>query len=299
MSRSNFRGAPALAVLAAASALITLAQPAQAGEARRVMPMPQARAALAAQAQAQAAGGPVNYYGGPVIGNVKVVSVMWGTGVSSTISKAIPGFSQALVNSSFVDQMSQYDTTGPGINGMPGTQQHIARGSYLGQKVITPKNTAKTLTDADIQTELLYQISSGSLPPHDLNTFYMIYFPSAVKIKLDGSTSCLGFGAYHSAVYSQVNDANVFYSVEPDCRMGLGNITVAASHEFVEAMTDAIPTPGSSPAYPQAWNNSTGYEVGDLCSGSGKLTAGSKSWTVTQYWLNSKAACSTGNYTSP
>ena len=56
---------------------------------------------------------------------------------------------------------------------------------------------------------------------------------------------------------------------------------------------------GSSPAYPQAWNNSTGYEVADLCSTSGKLSAGTKSWTVTQYYLNTTAACSKGNYTSP
>jgi hypothetical protein len=261
------------------------------------MPMPEARAALAARAQA--AGGPENYYGGSVFGNVKVVSVMWGTGVSTTISKAIPGFTAALVNSTFVDRMSQYDTFLTGVNGQPGTNQHIARGSYLGQTVITPKNTSKKLTDADIQNELLYQVAAGKLPPNDLNTLYMVYFPASVKIKLDGSTSCLGFGAYHEAVFDQVNAGNLFYSVEPDCHLGLANITTAASHEFAEAMTDNIPTPGSSPAYPQAWNTSTGYEVADLCSTSGKLTAGAKSWTVTQFWNNAAGQCSTGNYTSP
>jgi len=265
-----------------------------------VMPMPEQREALAAQAQAGAATTTELYYGGSVFSNVKVVSVMWGSNVSSTISKAIPGFSKALVNSTFVDQMAQYDTVGiTGVNGQPGTNQQIKRGTYLGQKVITPKNTNKTLSDTDIQNELLYQISAGALPANDLNTLYMIYFPSSIKITLDGSTSCVGFGAYHEAVYSQVNANNVFYSVEPDCRLGLTNITIAASHEFVEAMTDNIPTPGSNPAYPQAWNTSTGYEVADLCSGSGKLTSGTKSWTVTQYFLNSTHACSKGNYVSP
>jgi hypothetical protein len=60
-----------------------------------------------------------------------------------------------------------------------------------------------------------------------------------------------------------------------------------------------IPTPGSNPAFPQAWNNASGYEVADLCGGSGQLTKGAKSWTVTQYYVNSLGRCSTGNYTSP
>ncbi len=287
------RFAPVLA----AALLAATATPAALAGTPHAMPLPEARADLAARAQA--AGGPLNYYGGSVFGNVKVASVMWGTGVSTKISNAIPGFSAALVNSTFVDAMSQYDTFLTGINGQPGTNQHIARGTYLGQTVITPHNTARTLTDVDIQNELLLQIQGGHLPPADLNTLYMIYFPANIRIKLDGSTSCVGFGAYHSSVYAQVNAANVFYTVEPDCKSGLANITIAASHEFVEAMTDNIPTPGSNPAYPQAWNNATGYEAADLCGGSGKLTKGAKSWTVTQYWLNTTGRCSTGNYTSP
>jgi hypothetical protein len=284
---------------ALAAAALAAALPAHAAKigSYHVFPMPDQRVALAGLAQA--AGGPELYYGGSVFSNVKVVSVMWSTSVSSTIKNAIPGFSAALVNSTYVDQMSQYDTFLTGVNGQPGTNQHIARGTYLGQKVITPQNTATKLTDAQVQAELQYQISIGALPPADLNTLYMIYFPRKITITLDGSRSCVSFGAYHEAVYSQINAANVFYSVEPDCGLGLSNITVAASHEFAEAMTDNIPTPGSSPAYPQAWNNSTGYEVGDLCSTNGKLTAGTKSWTVTQFWSNTKNACSTGNYTSP
>ena len=283
--------------------LVAAALPAHAAKIgnHHVMPMPDAREALAAKAQdaATAATGQEKYYGGTVFTNVKVVSVMWNKKVSTTISSAIPDFSKALVNSTYIDQMSQYDTNLTAVNGMPGTNQHIGRGTYLGQFVLVPKNTNKTLTDADIQAELNYQIAQGKLPANDLNTLYMIYFPSNIKIKLDGSTSCVAFGAYHEATFSQINPSNVFYSVEPDCGLGLTNITIAASHEFAEAVTDNIPTPGSSPAYPQSWNNTTGYEVADLCSTSGKLSAGSKSWTVTQYYLNTTAACSKGNYTSP
>lgn len=290
-SRPSLPGALAAAALAVASLA------AHAGSAHHVFPMPDQRDAVARTALA--AGGPVNYYGGSVFSHVKVVSVMWGANVSSKVRNAVPAFSKALVNSTYVDQMAEYDTDLTAINGLPGTNQHISRGSYLGQVQITPQNTSKKLTDTDIQNELLYQIGAGTLPANDADTLYMVYFPAGITIKLDGSTSCVGFGAYHSAVYSQPNAANVFYTVEPDCRLGLSNITVAASHEFVEAMTDNIPTPGSSPAYPQAWNNATGYEVADLCSTNGKLVAGTKSWSVNQFFLNSTQACSKADYTSP
>jgi hypothetical protein len=46
-------------------------------------------------------------------------------------------------------------------------------------------------------------------------------------------------------------------------------------------------------------NTIDGYEIGDLCSGGGQLTAGSKKYSVTQYFLNTTGACSTANYTSP
>ena len=80
---------------------------------------------------------------------------------------------------------------------------------------------------------------------------------------------------------------------------GASSAPSAASHEFVEATTDNIPTPGSNPAFPQAWNDANGFEVADICGGSGTLTRGSKSYTVTQFFLNSTNSCSTGNYTSP
>ena len=129
---------------------------------------------------------------------------------------------------------------------------------------------------------------------------YMIYFPSDITINLDGLISCQDFGAYHFSTSTRARAKNIFYAVEPDCNAGFGFITYAASHEFAEATTDNIPTPGTNPAYPQAWNTSNGYEIGDLCEGyTGTLTDSTTSYEVTQVYLNSTAACSTGNYTSP
>lgn len=241
------------------------------------------------------------YYGGPVIANVKIVAVMWGPTVRKTTSRGLSAYFKAMVNSTYIDQLSQYSTVGiTGVNGKPGTNQTITRGTYTGKFVITPTNTAKTLTDAQVQAELMAQITGGHLPAADLNTLYMIYFPSGITITLGGSRSCLSFGAYHEAVSSTVTPNNIFYGVMPDCGGGFASVTNVSSHEFAEAISDAIPTPGSHPAFPQAWNDANGNEIGDLCQGhNATLTAAGQTYTVQEIFTNSTNACATGNFTSP
>jgi len=247
--------------------------------------------------------GEMEYFGGIVFSSVEVVSVMWGPNVNSTTVAEIPDFSAAIVNSTFIDQLGEYSTVGlRGVNGHKGSNQTIARGTFYGQVQITPHNKSNNLSDTDIHHELAWQIEHGYLPPQGPNMLYMIYFPTNITITLDGLVSCQDFGAYHYATNTHERSTTIkFYSVEPDCSAGFGYITYAASHEFAEATTDNIPTPGTNPAFPQAWNTSDGYEIGDLCEGdTGTLTDDTTSYEVTQVWLNiPNNACSTGNYTSP
>ncbi|MBV8977090.1 MAG: hypothetical protein JOZ13_06895 [Alphaproteobacteria bacterium] len=297
-----FASVRTLAVSAALAGLALCAVPAQAFVYGGYHIMPTKSYAAKMAKLGHTPSGPMNYYGGSVFSSSKLVSVMWGSGVNSTIVSTIPGFSGAIVDSTYVDQMGEYSTKGVvTINGHKGTKQTITRGSYLGQVVITPKNQNTTLDDTDIQAEIKHQINIGALPPRDPNTLYQIYFPRDITITLDGLTSCVDFGAYHFATIDTAisKKKNIFYAVEPDCGSGISSITFAASHEFAEATTDNVPTPGSNPDFPQAWNDSAGFEVGDKCSGHGTLTATGGSWIVTQYYLNSKNGCSTGNYTSP
>jgi hypothetical protein len=240
------------------------------------------------------------YYAGPVISSVKLAVVFWGAGVPKTTTTRIGPFFSALVNSTYVDQLAQYDTHITGVNGKKGTDQSIVRGSYLGAFRITPADTAKTLTDAAVQKEVKAQITAGALPAADTDTLYMIYFPSNITITLDGMTSCVDFGAYHEARYGKITDKNIFYGVVPECGGGFSAITFASSHEFAEAVSDAIPTPGSHPKYPQAWNTSDGYEIADLCEGdSTTLTAAGKTYVITEVFDNARNACATGKFTSP
>lgn len=246
--------------------------------------------------------GPMYYYGGSVFSNVRVVTVIWGDQVNQQTIDKMPIFSADIVNSTYVDQMAEYGTVHhKGVNGHGSTRQRIHRGTYFEQVQITPKHNGQQITDADIRRELSLQIANGVLPPNDLDTLYMIYFPSGVTIDLNGLISCQDFGAYHFAKKTGgLRANNLFYTVEPECNSGFDYLTFAASHEFAEATTDNIPTPGSVPNFPQAWNDVHGAEVGDLCSGfQGSLTDGVNTFEVTQYYLNSTRACSTGNYQSP
>ena len=239
------------------------------------------------------------YYGGPVISQVKVVAVMWGAGVNAGVQAGIAGFFTAATNSTWFDTMAQFATNLKGVNGHKGTNQTIGRGTFESLVTIKPHDKSTNLSNKAVQKELVKQIDAHILPTADANTVYMIYFPPGITITLGGLQSCSSFGAYHEG-FTSAKDGSVFYGVMPDCGFSFSDFTSVSSHELAEATTDAFPTPGSHPHYPQAWNTSDGYEIGDLCEGlDGTLQAGSTSYTVQQLYSNTIANCTSGNYTSP
>ena len=245
--------------------------------------------------------GEMLYFGGTVFSKVDVVSVIWGPNVNTQTVQGMPGFLKAIVNSTYLDQLGEYSTKGKkSVNKHKGSDQTIVRGTFSGQVQITPKHQQTTLTNKDIARELAYQIAQGNLPAQTPNTLYMIYFPSGVTIQAFGIFSCQEFGAYHFASFKRQNKNNIFYGVMPDCGYSFDQHTIISSHEFSEATTDNIPTPGSHPRFPQAWNNAGGSEIGDLCEGTqGQLTTKKNTYFVQQEYLNSIPGCSTGNYKSP
>jgi hypothetical protein len=245
--------------------------------------------------------GIVEYYGGPVVSKMQALSILWGPNVDPATVAGIPEYLSALVNSTYVDQLSIYDTFLRGVNGHKGTRQRIKRGFYIGQIEITPENTSTQLSDADIVAELKHQIAIGVLPTQTLNTWYTIYFPAGISIFLPGyGYSCSSWVAYHwSSRRRRPAQNNIYYAVEPHCGGGFDQITWTTSHEFAETVTDPI-APASTPGYPAAWVTPGNQEIGDLCQGSyGSLSDGVKSYLVQQEYLDSIGGCSTGNYTSP
>jgi hypothetical protein len=267
-----------------------------------------------------AAAGHLNYYGGPIITNVQVIQVLYGSGsyephVAGTSSPTMGQFFGDFTGSGsgLPTLLWQYNTNVSG-----GTNQFFGNGTFGGLFQITPSsaNNGSTITDSQIQSELLAQISAGSLPAPitdfsgNPKTLYMIYFPSGkTLINNRGNVSCGlnqgDFCAYHGTTSSLFGGKHVLYGVMPDMQAGspcngicggstiFGNYTSTTSHELVESMTDADIGLTSTIQSPLAWYSpSPNGEIGDLCNQQQtSYTANGTAYTVQLEFSNSASNC--------
>jgi hypothetical protein len=270
----------------------------------------------AAVAPAAPAGAHLSYFGGPVISNVHVVQVLYGSGsynaqVAGTTSPTMGQFYGDLTgaNSGYTSLLTQYNTPVSG-----GTNQTIGNGTFDGLFQIVPSagNNGSTISDAQIQSELLAQITAGHLPAPvldaagNVNTLYMIFFPPGKTITQGGSSSCVagGFCAYHGTTSTLLNGKNVLYGVMPDMQSGLcstggcgnggvfGNYTSVTSHELTEAITDADVGIATTFAPPLAWYDMVNGEIGDICNGQqGSYVANGTTYTIQLEFSNAANNC--------
>lgn len=264
------------------------------------------------------AGAHLTYFGGPIISNVQVVQVLYGSGsynaqVAGTTSPTMGQFYGDITGSGsgLVSLLQQYNTPVSG-----GTGQTFGNGTFIGLFQIVPAagNNGSTITDAQIQSELLAQITAGHLPAPTLdatgnpNTVYMIFFPPGKTITQGGSNSCQagGFCAYHGTTSSLLGGKNVLYGVMPDMQTGLcstggcgsagvfGNYTSVTSHELVEAMTDAFVGIATVFGPPLAWYDQVNGEIGDICNGQqASYTANGTAYTIQLEFSNAANNCVT------
>lgn len=260
-------------------------------------------------------GAHLTYYGGPVVSNIKVVVVYYGSGsYLPDLSTGLPNFFSAISNGTYMDMLSEYSTQGVSGGGVTGNQI-IARGgsnAFLGSYTITPSasNNGSTIDDSQIQAELQAQINASHLPAPDYDangnadTLYMIYFPAGKTITQGGSSSCVsgGFCAYHGTIAS--GGRNLLYGVQPDMQSGSGcftgcgnsatefnNYTSVASHEFSETITDAAVGLATTFSPPLAWYDQTNGEIGDICNA---IQGTADGYTVQAEWSNLQNGCAVG-----
>jgi hypothetical protein len=252
-----------------------------------------------------AAGGGLQYYGGPVISHPKVYAVFWGGNVDPETQSKIGPFFTNMLDSTYMDWLKEYNTNIQAVDGRHGTDQTLNRGTFAGNLTISPINTSSSLSDADVQHELEAQIAAGKLPAATDDSLYMIYFPAGISISIENQGSCSSFCAYHEGFKSAKTGASIYYGVMPVCGFGCGmagstfdSLAVVSSHECMEAVTDPFPTPGDKPAYPQAWNDAGGQEIGDLCAqGNATVTGHGLTSAVQWEYDNSIGGCNQGPWT--
>ena len=255
-------------------------------------------------------GAHLTYYGGRVISNAQAVQVLYGgtasqyvPGIWNTASPSMSTFLGGVLNSPYVDWLTEYNT------GSLGTNQVIGRGSFAGRFAISPSsaNNGSTIDDSNIQAELIAQINAGQLPSPttdaagNVNTLYVIDFPHGKTITQGGSTSLVQFCAYHGTLTR--NGQHLYYTVQPDLSgfnmRGCGsngdfnNSTAITSHEVTESITDAevglAPTVGP----PLAWYDAANGEIGDICNGQDGTVVGGDgvTYTVQQEFSNVANNC--------
>src|SRR5579864_4839383 len=260
------------------------------------------------------AGAHLTYFGGPIISNVQVVQVLYGSGsynsqVAGSTSPTMGNFFADITSTGLISLMQQYNTN---ISG--GTGQVFGNGTFGGLFQIVPSagNNGSTIDDTQIQAEILAQINAGHLPAPvndalgNPNTLYMIYFPPGKTITQGGSSSCVagGFCAYHGTTSSTFQSHNVLYGVMPDMQAGSGcstgcgsstvfnNYTSVTSHELAEAQTDAFVGIATTFSAPLAWYDQTNGEIGDICNGQqGSYTANGTTYTIQLEFSNSANNC--------
>jgi hypothetical protein len=234
------------------------------------------------------AGAKLNYYGGPVLQNVEVVTVFWNNKVA--FQNEINTFYTDITNSPYFDWLNEYNTTGG---------QKIGRGSLKTSVINAKTPTSTTLDDTDIQTELARMIDAKEVPAPTANTLYAMHFPDGVNISLQGQDSCVVFCAYHNT-FTHGKDT-IVYSIIPDqggaCAGGCGtaantldNMTSVSSHELIEATTDpniGLVT-GAAIGAPAAWYDETNGEIGDICNADQGVVG---THTVQKEWSNKANDC--------
>lgn len=232
---------------------------------------------------------PLQYLSGPVLPNVKVITIFWGGTTNVPYSSEFNNFYRAVTNSPWMKILSEYST--PAAN--------IGMGSFVATYSYDNAPPYATMWDVGIQYRLTTLIQSGFVPPPDGNTYYAIHFPPSVIIR-SGSVdaSCSTFCAYHGSFY--MGSSWVAYGVMPTCigmcgrdSIQLNNLYSVASHELAEAVTD--PT-GSGWASPKC--NFT--EIGDMCNHIHDFTVGSdgQSYMIQKQWSNRMKSC-IGNAAMP
>jgi hypothetical protein len=174
----------------------------------------------------------LTYRGGAMIGQVKVVTLFWG---SYWKSSQLPGYFNSSFRDLFADgrflrNLSQYSVRNHTISG----------GSLAGSSTDTQDPTAK-VTDAQIQSEVLAQAAAGHLPRPDASTVYFIFTPPNVVVyDTTGANSLKDFYSYHDYRFGSDGFA---YGVIPFDK-GLQDphwMTLYTSHELAESITDPIP----------------------------------------------------------
>lgn len=248
----------------------------------------------------------VSNLGGPVLHSPTVVTF---TFQNTANAAALQAFGATIGSTPwFAEVLSDYTTTSSTPAGWSVAIAANADATYVdngGVGLGGDAGASGTNLNTFMNQAIATAVAAKTIPAPDGNTVYMFYFPSTTTITGFVGPSCQAYGGYHfNQVYAD-GKTPIYYAVLPDCAAGspyeLEAVTVAASHELIEATSDPAPNTGwsldTSP-YPDAGTTpiefrndpwlSLGYgEIADNCVGTQWMLDGGT--VVQRIWSNSAA----------
>jgi hypothetical protein len=215
--------------------------------------------------------------GGPVLTHPKIVPIFFASD-STPVTTDIEAFVLALKGSDYWRQT---------------TSEYGVGDITIGTSIVL--TAPVPTTDTALESFLAQQLDGthaefGNVDP---NTIYSVFLPAGAVLQTQFGQSCKAFGAYHSET-SNAQGA-ITYALMPRCQGGLESLTVATSHEWIEAATDPLPfTNGAfqnmDPEH-AVWGLAPGAELGDMCeflSNAADFQVGT--FRVQRTWSNASAA---------
>lgn len=226
---------------------------------------------------------PLRYHGGPIQAEPEVHLVFWGGNWNSTgasVRTQLVELFNHLSGSAWQGVLTQYWEFGPSrISGnIP------APASYTDTGVAAPSN----VTDGAVRTEVANAISHNGWK-RTANAQFVVFTAPGSTYAPEFTESGL-FCAYHS-----YDGFNSVYSIMPypedepfkdclnyDAGANPGNVdSMTASHEYAESASDPLV---------DAWLDSEGYEIGDICASGDDVGPGGS--YVQGLWDNDQYQCS-------
>jgi hypothetical protein len=206
----------------------------------------------------------VNMAGGRILSTPKIYLIFY------------PNYQYEAQLQTLAQQIGELPDGGGETSYWTGTTSEYGVGAvqYAGSIVLSGADlpAPSNVTDTQIDSFINQHIASGAFGVPDANTIYTIVYPQTTSITSSGlGSSCSNFSGYHSDTI--VNGQDYAYAVIPTCShapngfTGIDEISVSASHEWVEASTDpfhdtAYDTVDESHA---VWAMLLGGEAADLC----------------------------------
>ena len=231
-------------------------------------------------------GGNLVYNNGRILPASSTYAIWWGnqSAWSTDVQPGIGTLFQGFQSSKYLGIAQQY---------MFGT---TIGSTYAGAKTDTssPPNRVSTST---IANEVIKEIGAGNIKTNAVYFVYTSNFPKGGNYCAWHSYATTSTGVQFSIAYmpnttnvAGCNPGNLYGVTGSEGLRSLANVT---AHEFMEAITDALPGNGT-----YAWIDSSGSEIGDKCAWqfANKVTLGNGSvWQLQEEWSNSASGCVQGS----